>query len=296
MKIEKVVLVFCFFFLIHVRCTYSQDESNQVSFQTKYGALLVEFNSPIVYRSKGKPAREMDFFGCALVDKKGDQVRYVGSFFETVPPLKLLITSPDAKEENNGKYIVWTFEKNGTIKFSFSIGDESFEKELAVKELPFSINDSSDLLVKAYGVPDQTKEFFVKWPSDEIVDGVFYQADLKERIFSVEHWFFDEMPHCVFAVKDLKIKGIHSLYRPTPKKINVPKPEKKEKTDSPPPKIPVAKWSRKDGSEFFGNVKYYKAPNFVYQDENDGEFDVKISDLSQESLDRARKQIKKTKQ
>jgi hypothetical protein len=58
-------------------------------------------------------------------------------------------------------------------------------------------------------------------------------------------------------------------------------------------KLPVAEWTRKDGSTFQGRVKNYKAPEFVFLDENRKEFTIRFNHLSQESLDRARKDAKK---
>jgi hypothetical protein len=65
------------------------------------------------------------------------------------------------------------------------------------------------------------------------------------------------------------------------------KPEKKVE------KLPVSEWTRKDGSTFQGQVKNYKTPEFVFLDENRKEFTVRFNHLSQESLDRARKDAKK---
>jgi hypothetical protein len=92
------------------------------------------------------------------------------------------------------------------------LGDVVIHVPLSVEPLPFKHDIPSDDLISTLGIPTATRKFWVKWPSNEFEDTVFYTVSASQSIRAIEHWAFDKYPHCIFAIEDGKVIGIHSVF------------------------------------------------------------------------------------
>ncbi|AMV34979.1 hypothetical protein VN12_22825 [Pirellula sp. SH-Sr6A] len=188
------------------------DQPNNFTAETPYGEITIVVKSPIVYLPKSGKTGITSFAKVGLM-KDGKDVDQTNGFFDTKPkPIKVRIGESEAYTKNTiGEVAELVFSKPGSVQLIVVLGDDTIVVPIEVVQLPFEVGMESDIVIEELGFPSSKTTHFVKWPKNEFVEGVFYSVSATESIISFEHWKYKDLPHCIIAVDENKIKGINSV-------------------------------------------------------------------------------------
>ncbi len=275
---------------------------------TKYGDLVVDVKSSVVYLAKGKPTKIADFVGTALL-RDGKPVREVDQFFDWNPkPVELkLVDTETVSYETREKYTATLFASVGPAVVAMTLGEQRVEVPLKVVSIDYEIGQNSGDLIKDLGLADSVEELFVKWPTNERVEGVFYTVSVQERIRAIEQWRFNAFPHCVFSIEDRKIVAIDSVCINPFDKANFPiaharrrveeakrRYEVEDKVNSGIRSQPSEEFTMKDGTKFLAAWIEFKNGKHQLEDADGKTVEYGNSELSTKTLNRF-KEIRKAK-
>lgn len=261
--------------------------------ETEHGTLTIQVESPIVYLPKDGKATVDKFLSAGLVNA-GKKVEQKGGFFDTKPaPTK--IKRGSSIDYTLGSEILGRIEfgKPGTISVVTELGTEKICVPIEVKQLPYSVGMDSDALVLAMGLPKSNNQYFISWPENKFIEGVFYSVSASESIYSVEHWKFDQLPNCIFSIKEGKIRGVHSRFEAQPSKPTVePKPAQ--------PSIPTVERDFKGDTFILSDGKTLKAKfidikksKVILEDVDGKTFEYKLADFDKSSSAKIRELFKR---
>lgn len=192
--------------------------ANTFHAKTEYGDLYVQVESPVVYVPK-EGETEISGFVSSRLEKDGVGIKDVGGFFDVKPkPVKVRLgKSPDYdKTESPSRSTYLVFRNAGDINVVVELGDQLIYVPIKVVQLPYNKGSDSDLLISDLGIPVTNKTHYIEWPTNRFIEGAFYSVSAQESIYSVEHWRFNQFPHCIFSIRDHKLFKIQSNYTPEP--------------------------------------------------------------------------------
>jgi hypothetical protein len=314
---------FCFLVLIHTYVIGQDDLVNKVFVavatpdmpnifiaETSYGKFHSKIVSPILYLPKsGKLTVSGGFVKTALTID-GKNVEQTNGYFDVKPnPIKVkAIESKGYTIQPDMKNTVWIFDEVGTFDIAMAIGSEIVSIPIEVRQIPFEEGMDCDIVIKELGFPTRKTTHYVKWPSNEFVDGIFYSVSASESIISFEHWEYEKLPHCIFSVDDGKIRGVHSICIDPTDPIRFPqayqqklnqsygkksddgvKQEKGNKNDADKVESDFRKWTNVNGKTVYAKLLRYNTTKVTLQLEDGKTIDLLTKQLIKSDIELAKK-------
>jgi hypothetical protein len=213
-----VTIVSLFLLLIYVSqdgTVKSEPQTEPYLFKAKtiHGELTIQVASPIVYLPKGAPKLLSDFVSIQKLEKDGKEVEVIAGYFDTQPkPIrpKLADSTEYSLQRNEGDSTWILFEKVGKIDLLIQFGEQILSAPIEIKKIPVDVGDHKDVVVDAYGLPDEVTPFFVKWPDSEWHNGVFYTVTAKQGFRQIDQWRYKQMPNLILSIEKDRVVSIDS--------------------------------------------------------------------------------------
>ena len=177
------------------------------------GCFIISRDTDRVYKFKDQPFKPhtQEFINVYYYDfQKQQRIYPTGSYFNIDgSPVKYGIkVSDDSVDENEyGKYIYYTFNREGIISFNVTLGEIEETITIEVIELPFRLNSPVDTMVETIGFPDKKETDGVSWPDSRYVNGFFYSPKAGRSIYK-EFYFFKKYPYLVLSSDNDLVDGV----------------------------------------------------------------------------------------
>ncbi len=172
------------------------------------------FYSTVYVGADGRPG-DSEYKVSVFVNDGGNHTYPTEGYFSLGGDSYLLGSQSDNPEILSKRFTtIYRPRSPGTTTVKFSIAGRTVSLPVIVQQLPISIGDSAENVIKTLGVPPKKSTVLISWPNTKTVHGIVYSDHLDDEIcdYTAEHWLYpNKFPGAVIAVCGNKVQTISTV-------------------------------------------------------------------------------------